>query len=126
MGRVEIFSGIERRRRWSDETKLRILAEADQPGVRLADVARRHDIMPGQIRYWRKTFSGPDAPATFAPVNVFDGGGVTQFDSPDEVRRAPPRSGVVEILLRNGRSLKAPVDIDLRALSVLITCVEAT
>ena len=56
MGRIEIVSGTERRRRWSDETKLRILAEADQPGARIGEVARRHDIMPGQIRYWRKTF----------------------------------------------------------------------
>jgi transposase len=123
---MEIVSGIERRRRWSDETKLRILAEADQPGARIADVARRHDIMPGQIHYWRKTFSAFDAPTTFAPVNVFDGGGVAHCDSPGETRRSTPHPGVVEILFRNGRSLKAPVDIDLRVLSSLITCVEAT
>ncbi|WP_154663325.1 transposase, partial [Rhizobium giardinii] len=30
-----------------------ILAEADQPGVRIGDVARRHDIYPAQIRLWR-------------------------------------------------------------------------
>ena len=126
MGRIEVFSGVERRRRWSDETKLRILAEADQPGARIGDVARRHDIMPGQIRYWRKTFSASDAPTTFAPVNVFDAGGVAPCDSLGETRRAAPSPGVVEISLRNGRSLKAPVDIDLRVLSFLITCVEAT
>ncbi|EJT01198.1 insertion sequence transposase (plasmid) [Rhizobium sp. CCGE 510] len=31
MARMEIMSGTERRRRWSDEAKLRILTEADQP-----------------------------------------------------------------------------------------------
>ncbi|WP_420866316.1 transposase [Ensifer aridi] len=38
---MEIISGVERRRRWSKEAKLEILAEADQPGVRIGDVARR-------------------------------------------------------------------------------------
>jgi transposase-like protein len=33
MARKEIMSGTERRRRWPDEAKLRILAEADQPGA---------------------------------------------------------------------------------------------
>jgi hypothetical protein len=37
MARMEIFSGVERRRRWSKEAKLAILAEADQPGVRIGD-----------------------------------------------------------------------------------------
>jgi transposase len=53
MARMEVISGIKRRRRWSDEAKLTKLAEADQPGVRIGDVARRHDIYPAQIRLWR-------------------------------------------------------------------------
>jgi hypothetical protein len=58
MARMEIMSGTERRRRrrWSDEAKLRIMTEADQPGVRIGDVARRNDIHPGQIRLWRQSF----------------------------------------------------------------------
>ncbi|WP_390921002.1 transposase [Neorhizobium turbinariae] len=40
MARIEIMSGTERRRRWSEEAKLRILAEADEPGARIGDVAR--------------------------------------------------------------------------------------
>ena len=117
MGRIEIVSGTERRRRWSDETKLRILAEADQPGARIGEVARRHDIMPGQIRYWRKTFSAFDAPMTFVPVHVIDGAGVDRGARGGEPRRAATGAQVVEISLRNGRSLKAPADIDPRMLS---------
>jgi hypothetical protein len=37
MARIEVMSGVERRRRWSREAKLRILAEADQPGVRIGE-----------------------------------------------------------------------------------------
>ncbi len=40
---MEILTGVERRRRWRLEDKLRIMAEAEQPGVRFAEVARRHD-----------------------------------------------------------------------------------
>jgi transposase len=126
MGRIEVLSGVERRRRWSDEAKLRILAEADQPGARIGEVARRHDIMPGQIRSWRKTFSAFDAAATFAPVTVVDGLSAERGVHAGEIRRAASRAEVVEITLRNGRSLKAPVDIDLKMLSSLIACVEGT
>ena len=40
---MEIITGVERRRRWRPEEKLRILAELDEPGVKFNDVARRHD-----------------------------------------------------------------------------------
>ena len=55
MGRVEIL-GRERRRVWSDEDKLRILAEAETQGVGLAAVARRHDLCPQQLYTWRRLF----------------------------------------------------------------------
>ncbi|NTI26700.1 transposase [Rhizobium rhizogenes] len=86
MARMEVISGIERRRRWSDEAKLRILAEADQPGVRIGDVARRHDIYPAQIRLWRQTFSHFSVPTTFLPVEI------TEEVSLGHARVTPPAS----------------------------------
>jgi transposase len=50
---MEIITGVERRRRWRDEEKLRILAELDEPGVRFSDVARRHDLSRGLLWQWR-------------------------------------------------------------------------
>ena len=41
---LEITSGVERRRRRSDADKLRIVAEADEAGAKVAEVARRHEI----------------------------------------------------------------------------------
>ncbi len=42
MGRMEILTGVERRRDWSDDAKLSILEEAAVAGAKIADVARRH------------------------------------------------------------------------------------
>ncbi len=126
MARLEIVSGVERRRRWSDEAKLRILAEADEPGARIGEVARRHDIFPAQIRAWRQAFSALDNLPTFVPVNIVDSdaGGLS---GRGRGAGAPiAQSSMIEIALRNGRSLKAPADIDRRMLASLIACVEAT
>nr|WP_234705774.1 transposase [Sinorhizobium meliloti] len=54
MGRVEILTGVERRRLWTDEDKLRILGEVQTSGSGVAEIARRHDILPQQIYTWRK------------------------------------------------------------------------
>lgn len=40
----EINSSVERRRRWSEVDKMRILAEADEPIAKVAEVARRHEF----------------------------------------------------------------------------------
>jgi len=41
---MEIITGVERRRRWRCEEKLRIVAEVERPGASFADVARRHEV----------------------------------------------------------------------------------
>jgi transposase len=50
---MEIITGVERRRRWRDEEKLRILAELEEPSARFNDVARRHDVSRGLLWQWR-------------------------------------------------------------------------
>ena len=54
MGQITVFSGPERRRRWSDEERLRILTEAFSPGACVAEVARRHDVSTVLIYTWRR------------------------------------------------------------------------
>jgi transposase len=44
--------GVVRRRRWSDEEKGRIVAEAVARGAVIAEVARRHDIAPQHLSNW--------------------------------------------------------------------------
>jgi len=58
MSRVEVMSGPERRRRWSEEQKRAIVAEAFAPGASVSEVARRRDVVSGQIYRWRREFGG--------------------------------------------------------------------
>src|ERR1019366_8159520 len=53
-GRVEIRTGVGRRRRWSEEQKGRIVAESYDPGAVVSEVARRHEISPQHLFTWRK------------------------------------------------------------------------
>jgi transposase len=54
MGQMTVFGGPERRRRWSSEERLEILAEAFAPGAYVAQVARRHDVSTALIYTWRR------------------------------------------------------------------------
>jgi transposase len=52
--RVEVLTGPGRRRRWSDEQKMQVVAEAIVPGAVVAQIARRWQICPSQVFSWRR------------------------------------------------------------------------
>ncbi len=53
-GRVEIITGPERRRRWSDEEKLQLVEEACRLGNSVSQVARQRGISASQLFGWRR------------------------------------------------------------------------
>ncbi len=53
-GQIEIVCRTRGYRRWPDDVKARIVAESFQPGVRVADVARRHGLASHQLSDWRR------------------------------------------------------------------------
>lgn len=55
--RIEILSSIQRRRRYSLDEKMAVLAEAAQPGMSISYVARRHGISPSLLFGWRRRMS---------------------------------------------------------------------
>ena len=65
----EVLSGPERRRRWSLEEKLRILAQSVAPGSSASLVCRLHGISSGQLYTWRRQFRTGELTG-FAPVRL--------------------------------------------------------
>ncbi|MEH2702964.1 MULTISPECIES: IS66-like element accessory protein TnpA [Rhizobium] len=54
VGRFEVVEARRGNRRWPNELKPRIVAESLQPGARVIDVARRHDVIAHQLSDWRR------------------------------------------------------------------------
>lgn len=59
--RVEVITGIERRRRYSGEEKQRLVEEAFRPGVSVTAFARRQGLCPSLLYRWRRRM--PCSPA---------------------------------------------------------------
>jgi transposase len=91
-------TGVVRRRRWSDEEKGRIVSEAIAPGVVIADVARRHDLVPQHLWNWIRAaregrFALPaDGVPAFVPVISVESG---QANKPTQ----EARSAAIEIVI---------------------------
>jgi transposase-like protein len=52
--RVEVITGVGRRRRWSLEDKARIVAESLDPATTASAVARRYGLQVSQLFTWRQ------------------------------------------------------------------------
>jgi transposase len=68
MTQTSIITGPERRRSWSDEQKLELLAEAFGPGGSVANVARRADICTSLLYRWRQLMRAAPTPPGFVPA----------------------------------------------------------
>ena len=55
--KVEVITGVARRRRFSTEQKLAIVAETMRPGQSISYVARQHGLSPSLIFRWRRLMS---------------------------------------------------------------------
>jgi transposase len=54
VGRFAVVEARRGNRRWPNDLKARIVAESLQPGARVIDVARRHDVIAHQLSDWRR------------------------------------------------------------------------
>lgn len=67
--RIEVFTGVGRRRDWADEEKASIIAESYRSG-NVSAVARRHGLTPTQLFTWRRT-ARPDGGAALETAPEF-------------------------------------------------------
>jgi transposase len=68
--KVEVITGVARRRRFSTEQKLAVVAETMQPGMSISYVARRHGLSPSLVFRWRRLMSDGGQEAVRADDDV--------------------------------------------------------
>ncbi|MDD4937386.1 MAG: transposase [Acidiphilium sp.] len=139
---MEIITGTERRRRWRDEDKLRIVAEAEAPDAVFALVARRHDISRGQLWKWRgqvrrgELARVPVEPE-FIPVRMMASAALsmprgsgksasvdeTDADPVSHKRAARSEMGRIEIVLPDGTCVRVDDGVGIAALRRVMTAV---
>ena len=140
---------VERRRRWPDGEKLRIMSEALVPGASTCAVADRNGVCRSLLYSWLRlaregllpgialgTPKSPPATAAFVPVTVRSMSVPTFAAAPREPSRsanphtdcapAPARRRVpsIEVVLVNGRTLKVDESIDAAVLARLAAALE--
>jgi transposase-like protein len=116
-GAVEIITGRERRRRWSVEDKLKIVAETLEPGASVNQIAARHDVYSGLLFTWRRQMRSGKLAAQrkplFFPVQTHD----TALPAmPAQMERASGAPRPIEIELKNGNQVRVEEGVSLAAL----------
>ena len=128
---IEIITGRERRRRWSVEEKLRIVAESNEPGARVTEVAARHGVYPGLLFTWRRQVRdgvlAAAPPATFMSVRMLEPAQQLSAEvvpARKEVRTVASKPSCpvepIEITLSNGCQLRIDPHVDARALRRIV------
>jgi transposase len=129
---MEIITGVERRRRWRCEEKLRIVAEAERPGALFNEVARRHEVSRGLLWNWRRQVRegvlAPEPMPVFVPVQI--AADVASSDRlalslpcPTPGKGAPAEADRIEIALPDGTCIRVGADVGLAALRRVMTAV---
>ena len=110
---MEITTGVERRRRWRLEEKLRIVAELEQPRASLADVARRHEVSRGLLWNWRGQVRRgelvPEPLPTFLPVQIT----ADPLPMVPVAAAVPTETARIEITLPDGTCIRVGADVGL-------------
>jgi transposase len=122
-GPIEIINGRERRRRWSVEDKLRIVAETHEPGVSIRAVAARHDVYPNLLRTWRRQARegrlAAASPAQFVPIRMLEAEPPPAAIPPPAAER--PAADMIEITLPDGSRVRVGSDVNQAALRRVMT-----
>ena len=69
--RIEVITGVGRRRRWTDEDKARIVAESLDPATTVSAVARRYGLHASQLFVWRQQLQRSAAAAVVLGAQEF-------------------------------------------------------
>ena len=129
--RVEVLGGLERRRRWSRDDKVRIVEETLAPGAKVTEVARRNGVAASVVFTWRRQARTIEqVGARFAPVQIAAAEAVEENLKPSSeddrrMRQVPAvRNGLIEIDLGNRRRIRVDAQVDPEALARVLDVLE--
>lgn len=114
--RIEVITGVERRRSWSFEQKRAIVMESQLPNASSAAIARKHGIGTGQLYTWRRQLlsSRLSGAACFARVELAG-------EAPRLANPANGSTGMIEIALPGGALVRVDASVDETALRRVLT-----
>lgn len=90
-----------KRRRWSEEAKRALLAEAEQPGESVASVARRRGVHANLVYAWRTQLCGARAAKRATPARPASAGFM-----PLAIAASPAGATTIELETASGARLK--------------------
>jgi transposase len=132
--RVEVLGGVERRRRWSSDEKMRLIEETLVAGAKVSEVARRNGISASLLFTWRRQARAIEAPSAvvprFAAAQIVGPDPVAEVAKPpfDELLQPRPatsgRSGLIEISLGGNRRVRVDANVDAAALARVLDVLE--
>ena len=129
--RVEVLGGLERRRRWSQDDKVRIVEETLAPGAKVTEVARRNGVAASVVFTWRRQARtvervGPCfAPVQIAAAVTGEENAKPQSEGDRRMRSlSTARNGLIEIDLGNRRRIRVDAQVDPEALARVLDVLE--
>jgi transposase len=113
VGRLEVVE-TGRRRRWSEDEKLKIVLESLQAPRQVAATARRYGISRSLLLRWRQSFrpkpnDAAGQPTGFVPARVVPGSGAT-----------PGPTGVIEIEFAAEARMRITGAVDAATLTAVV------
>ena len=120
--RVEVLSGVERRRRWSRDEKMRIIEETLAPGAVVTEIARRYGIATSLVFTWRRQArlaTEASRPPRLVRVQVAAPAAAIESIPSIEASAAIPvrkRRCLIEIALADGKRVSVDENVDAEAL----------
>jgi len=121
--KVERLEVVEtgRRRRWSEDEKLKIVLESLQAPRQVSATARRHSISRSQLLQWRRAFqakragAGAEQQADFVPAVL-----VAESGPPMPRPATPAGGGAIEIEFASGARMRITGAVDVTILTAAV------
>jgi transposase len=117
--RIEVVE-TGRRRRWSEDEKLKIVLESLQAPRQVSATARRHGIARSQLLQWRRSFRTERASAAEQPIGFVPAMVVSEPAPTVPATAGLTAGGAIEIEFASGARMRLTGAVDAAALRAAI------